>query len=125
MFSGVSANGSSNVIIQIGDSGGIENNSYIAYGGLIQDAATTGNDFTQGFGMVAGGASSTLSGFFEISNLSGNTWVLSGSARQQSNRILFSAGEKTLSALLDRVRITTANGTDIFDAGSVNIMYEG
>jgi len=125
MFSGVSANGSSNVIIQIGDSGGIESTDYIAYGGLIQDAATTGNDFTQGFGIVAGAASSTLSGFFEISNFSGNKWVLSGSARQQSNRILFSAGEKTLSALLDRVRITTANGTDTFDAGSVNIMYEG
>jgi hypothetical protein len=125
MLSGVSANGSSNVIIQIGDSGGIESTAYIAHGGLIQDAATTSNDFTQGFGIVAGSASSTLSGFFEIYNFSGNTWVLSGSARQQSNRILFSAGEKTLSALLDRVRITTANGTDIFDAGSVNIMYEG
>jgi hypothetical protein len=33
-------------------------------------------------------------------------------------------GNVTLSAVLDRVRITTANGTDTFDAGSVNILYE-
>jgi len=35
-----------------------------------------------------------------------------------------SAGSKTLSAQLDRIRITTVNGTDTFDAGSINIMYE-
>lgn len=33
-------------------------------------------------------------------------------------------GNITLSGALDRVRITTVNGTDTFDAGSVNIMYE-
>ena len=31
---------------------------------------------------------------------------------------------KTLSGALTTVRITTANGTDTFDAGSVNILYE-
>jgi hypothetical protein len=36
----------------------------------------------------------------------------------------FSAGSKTLSGTLDRVRITTVNGTDTFDAGSINILYE-
>jgi outer membrane biosynthesis protein TonB len=30
-----------------------------------------------------------------------------------------------LAGSLDRIRITTSNGTDTFDAGSVNIMYEG
>ena len=35
------------------------------------------------------------------------------------------AGTKTLSGTLDRVRITTTNGTDTFDAGSINIFYEG
>jgi hypothetical protein len=33
-------------------------------------------------------------------------------------------GGKSLSATLDRVRITTVNGTDTFDAGSINILYE-
>jgi hypothetical protein len=35
------------------------------------------------------------------------------------------AGTKTLSGTLDRITLTTVNGTDTFDAGSVNIMYEG
>jgi hypothetical protein len=34
-------------------------------------------------------------------------------------------GTVTLSGTLDRVRITTVNGTDTFDAGTVNILYEG
>ena len=29
-----------------------------------------------------------------------------------------------LAGTLDRVRITTVNGTDTFDAGSINILYE-
>jgi hypothetical protein len=35
-----------------------------------------------------------------------------------------SGGSKTLTGTLDRVRITTVNGTDTFDAGSINILYE-
>jgi hypothetical protein len=37
----------------------------------------------------------------------------------------FTNGTKTTSATLDRVRITTVNGTDTFDAGTINILYEG
>lgn len=33
-------------------------------------------------------------------------------------------GSKTLSATLDRIRITTTGGTDTFDAGTVAIIYE-
>ena len=35
------------------------------------------------------------------------------------------AGGKALSGTLDRVRITTVNGSDTFDAGTINILYEG
>jgi len=35
------------------------------------------------------------------------------------------AGSISLAAVLDRIRITTVNGTDTFDAGSINILYEG
>jgi hypothetical protein len=34
------------------------------------------------------------------------------------------AGYLALASALDRVRITTVNGTDTFDAGTVNILYE-
>ena len=39
-------------------------------------------------------------------------------------RCVATNGSKTTSGALDRVRITTVNGTDTFDAGSINIMYE-
>jgi hypothetical protein len=33
-------------------------------------------------------------------------------------------GVLALGGVLDRIRITTINGTDTFDAGSINILYE-
>jgi hypothetical protein len=60
-----------------------------------------------------------------LSNLSGNVWVSSGAIATGSGGYVSSfGGAKELSATLDRVRITTVNGTDIFDAGSINILYE-
>ena len=40
------------------------------------------------------------------------------------NRAIFGAGNVTLSGALDRIRLTTANGTDVFDGGSANIIYD-
>jgi hypothetical protein len=39
-------------------------------------------------------------------------------------RSSYLAGFIALGGTLDRVRITTVNGTDTFDAGSINILYE-
>jgi hypothetical protein len=36
----------------------------------------------------------------------------------------YSAGAVTPANPIDTVRITTVNGTDTFDAGSINILYE-
>jgi hypothetical protein len=54
-----------------------------------------------------------------------NTWAFSGVlAKSDTARVMTTAGVKALSATLDRVRITTVGGTDTFDAGSINILYE-
>jgi hypothetical protein len=37
---------------------------------------------------------------------------------------VIATGSKTLSAELTTVRITTVNGTDTFDAGTVNVSWE-
>jgi len=53
------------------------------------------------------------------------TWISSSIlASSGTARINIAAGSKSLSAALDRVRITTVNGTDTFDAGAINILYE-
>jgi hypothetical protein len=35
------------------------------------------------------------------------------------------AGTIALGGVLDRVRVTTVGSTDTFDAGTINIIYEG
>jgi len=128
MFAGVSTNGSSNVQIQIGDSGGIETSSYLGGAALVVNAgASTGANNSTGFlQTAANGSTVVLHGTFTLSLIGSNIWAGSGvMARSDNTQHNFCGGSKTLSDILDRVRITTVNGTDTFDAGSINIMYEG
>ncbi len=65
-------------------------------------------------------------GALTLTNITSNTWVAQGSLYAPTYGVgCFVAGAKSLSGTLDRIRVTTENGTDTFDAGSVNIMYEG
>jgi hypothetical protein len=126
MFNGVSTNGTSNVQIQLGTSGGIQTTGYAGTFGYI--GATTGIfNLTTGFGSYNDAAADVRSGSLAISLLDGSTglWVCSG-LLGWTNRgfVLPTSGAKTLSGTLDRVRITTVNGTDAFDAGSINILFE-
>ena len=125
MFNGVSTNGSSIIQVQLGDSGGIENTGYVA-GTLSAFDSLAGTSFTSGFGIrTSNGSTVSYSGHMVFTNISGNVWICSGVLYAAANQALgVQAGNKTLSATLDRVRITTVNGTDTFDAGSINILYE-
>jgi hypothetical protein len=116
MFDQVSLSGSSQVLIQLGDSGGIETTSYV--GGTANVAESTG------FQIFLNVNTRAASGLFVLTNLSGNIWV-GGGTTWNTSETNTSAGVKQLSGTLDRVRITTVNGTDTFDAGSINIAYEG
>jgi len=123
MFNGVSTNGSSNIIVQLGDSGGIETTGYFSSSSNQSDvtSATTGVLFNDGSTTAT---ASLYDGVLNFSNLSGNLWVVFGCGIRQGTNCGSIAGSKTLSGTLDRVRITTENGTDTFDAGSINILYE-
>lgn len=130
MFNGVSTNGTSTIQIQVGYSGGVENTGYASSGGYIQNSTTYAGvaNATSGFILsTAANAAHLSSGVLQLVNISGNSWCISGSLTAQASTpvITFAAGSKTLSGgTLDRVRITTVNGTDTFDAGSINILYE-
>jgi hypothetical protein len=54
-----------------------------------------------------------------------NLWIASHIAQINATNSAFGGGSISLGGTLDRVRLTTVNGTDAFDAGSVNIIYEG
>lgn len=124
MFSGVSGNGTSNVMVQIGDAGGIEATGYL---GTVGNGASA-TAFTTGFGVTqAMDAASILHGamILTLLNDSTNTWVSTSNISNSTGGTSHpGAGAKSLSAVLDRIRITTVDGTDAFDAGAVNILYE-
>ena len=129
MFSGVSTNGSSVKQIQIGDSGGIETTGYSASSAYFNTSGSFNNiQATSGFIINSVVATDAIAGSFIISCLDAttNTWTINGSAAtgNTATALLLSGGAKSLSSTLDRVRITTVNGTDTFDAGTINIIYE-
>ena len=124
MFSGVSTNGTSIFQIQLGDSGGIETSGY---DGVCNNSnGTVINNFTAGFQITTSTAAAGIyQGQMMLSLVTGNTWSeISSFGRSDSTSFFEGCGTKTLSATLDRVRITTVNGTDTFDAGSINILFE-
>jgi hypothetical protein len=124
MLNQVSTNGSSIVQIQLG-SGSVVTSGYQSdcagiNGGTGQGSATTGHII-----LFAGGASFSYVGNVVFTLQSTNTWVGTGISRYQTGgSVAYHTSFVTLSGALDRVRITTVNGTDTFDAGSINILYE-
>lgn len=129
MFNGVSTSGTSAKIIQLGDSGGVETSGYTGTGTVVGNGSGTSTAMSSGFfASQASAATDVLSGQATISLLDSttNTWAYSGVFGQSTATaiIYWSGGAKATSAVLDRIRITTANGTDTFDAGTINILYE-
>jgi len=126
MFDGVSTSGSSSPILQLGTSGGIVSTGYVSSGAYTGPSASDIGSSTVGFIWQAGGSAAVTTGHAIITLVTSNTWVYSSVvARTNDNYIMFGGGNKSLSGTLDRVRITTVNGTDTFDAGSINILMEG
>jgi hypothetical protein len=127
MFNEVSTSGVSLPIIQIGDSGGFETSGYTG-GAVIIGTGAASSSLTSGFLVYDNSASATntLSGSAVLSNIAGSSWAVIGMFGDGVNaHISAVAGTKSLSATLTQVRITTVNGTDTFDAGTINISYEG
>lgn len=125
MLDGISTNGTSKKIVQIGDSGGIENTGYAAAGSNITASAISSSTEATGFPLDnVNVAASANSGVVILAYLGANIWTCYGAFSGTATNLLhLNAGSKTLSGTLDRVRLTMVNGTDVFDAGSVNIIY--
>jgi hypothetical protein len=126
MFQGVSTSGTSNIQIQIG-SGSITSSSYVGSGSFVSSGGTGAANLTSGFAVTLSVASgNTYQGIATICLLGSNTWAYSGVYGRGDSAATYYAGgvSPALSGALDRVRITTVNGTDAFDAGTINILYE-
>ena len=125
MFAGVSTSGTSVILIQLGDAGGIETSGYTA--ASFNDTGSSSSTPSTGFAAnPASVAAANLNGAMTITSMGSNIFSQTGTFyRNNTNGMAYCAGTKTLSDTLTQIRITTVNGTDTFDAGSVNIIYEG
>ena len=119
--------GQDNIIVQIGDSGGIENTGYASACARAVTTTSTIETSTAGFNFAGAQLIEQVSGTITLNNISGNIWVAStigyitgtnGTGTQSGG------GVKTLSGTLDRIRITRSGNNDTFAGGSVTVMYE-
>ena len=125
MFRDVSTSGTAIYLVQLGTSSGIVSTGYVSTSvTTFNSNQTAGSNSTAGMIVYSVAAGNTYSGALTLINITGNTWVSNHMFKSFTNAITGGGGDVALSGTLDRVRITTVGGTDTFDAGSINILYE-
>lgn len=129
MLVGVSTSASTAIALRLGTSGGLATTGYASQAASVEGTAAASNFSATLFLLEPGGGAALLrNGTFVVSKVTGNTWVMttvSGVEGAASARAVFGGGSVTLSGDLTQLRVTTTNGTDTFDAGTINVMYEG
>ena len=115
-FDAVSLNGTDNILVQIGDSGGIETTGYVS--------SSAGQSSTVGLIIAVGGTTGRVIGEMSMSSVgASDRWIASHAVSYASGSSTHGGGSKTLSAAITTIRITR-DGTDSFDgAGLVSIRY--
>jgi hypothetical protein len=126
MLSGVSQAAPGNVTFQLGTSGGFVTSGYLSSSSRISSSASSSFNSTAGFIEVLTGVNKLIRhGSIVFSILGNNTWAASGVFGHSANPCTSHVGGSVaLSGVLDRVRITNSSESS-FDAGTINISYEG
>ena len=121
LFEGVSTTSVNPLTVLIGDSGGIETTGYVST--VTTDSARSIST-TSFFVTEANVVAYVYTGQVVLVRLSASsdTWIQSGIIGENA-QVHSSAGYKTLSGTLDRIRVSR-NTSGAFDAGEINIMYE-
>ncbi len=131
MFNGVSTSGTSAIIVQLGtgNTPTYTTSGYVSYGTNHASSSNTITTVTTGlpFSGIAV-AANTYTATNTITTYGTNNWmgvaIGSGGPSTVGNGTGYGSGYIALGAVLTALRITTVNGTDTFDAGSINIMWE-
>ena len=123
-FQGVSSNSSSLWLLQLGTSSGVTTSGYL---GRVRDLGSVTSAYSAGFTLLTDSTNGAiLHGVIQVVTLGSNNFAMSGIlSRSDGANQYISGGSIALGGALDRVRITTVNGTDTFDAGTVNLLLEG
>lgn len=112
-------------VIQIG-SGSLTTSGYTGYvQGLSSGPTASTSSVTNGFGYLStSAAASTVIGQYVLTNITGNQWIATGQTVRGADAVAnWGYGYITLGGTLDRLSLVATSST--FDAGTVNILYEG
>ena len=126
-FTNVSSDGSSDMMIQLADSGGIESSGYGYAAGYhrtgVSNREATVTNFTNGFQTSGfGSASYQIWGNWKIWNTTGNTWIAEhimwGSLA--ANHTFYGNGYKELSGTFTQFGLSPNSGA--FDSGTITMV---
>jgi hypothetical protein len=121
MLNGVSVSSTDLMQLQLGAT----TYSTSGYSSFAWSSNTFNSSSTSGLILQATSAGATIYyGNLIVCTLGSNTWVSSHSLGASSNNSV-GGGAITLGGSLDRIRLTTVGGTQTFDAGTINIIYQG
>jgi hypothetical protein len=125
LFNGVSTNGTSDILAQLGISGAPTTSGYIGNAVFSWASGVVPVSSTAGIPIFNNAASYNHYGQLVFTNISGNTWLASGQFISTGTAgSIVSGGVVTLAGALDYLRVVSANGTAAFDAGQINLFYE-
>lgn len=121
----VSLTGTANTYIRLGTSGGIVSTGY-AGSAWSGGAGVNSVQLSTEFQVLPLGAAAQVGGtLIDLIRMTGNTWrCASAGDLTTAAQTCWCNGRVVLSADLDRIRIFSSNGTDTFDAGTVNLFWE-
>lgn len=127
MIADVSTNSSNASLLQFGSSGTVQTTNYKSRTSFV--GGNTGTS-TSGFiwGVTGGASGNTYRGSIVATLVGSNVWVADGMVDVQDGnaQLNLNAGRVTLSGTLDILRIQAGTaGTETFDAGTINILFEG
>jgi len=126
LLDGVSTNGTQDIIVQLGDSGGIETSGYT---GKVQtmNSATSATP-TSGIAVTSAAAAATTyvsTIVLRLQDAVNNVWLATIDSYSSSGFMARGTYEKTLTGGLTQLRLTSVSSPDTFDAGAFNISYSG
>lgn len=121
----VSTNGTANILVQLGTGGAPTTSGYTGHSVFSWASGVVPVSSTNGIPIFNNAASYSHSGTLTFNNVGDNAWVASGQLVTGGTAgAIVSGGFIELAGALNYLRIVTANGTDAFDAGAVNITWE-
>jgi hypothetical protein len=124
LFSEVSLSGTDNILVQLGDAGGLETTGYISSSVNTTGGAGNTVSSTTGFIVASTLAAYINSGALVLTSMGSNLWIASGAGKLSTGVGWFSGGSKTLSDTLTQLNITVTGANTFDGAGTVNILYE-